>query len=170
MRSMSRTMPGIGRELSTSPRASTNPKRGAALRTRAGKALTPAGAQAQPKDAQPLAVLVVEDSDDDAQLDVFALEDAGYRVRARRVDDAASMRDALRAEHWDVVLCDHLMPHFDTFGALEVLGGVEPPLIMVSGAVGEEEAVALIHAGAADYVSKDHLSRLGAAVRLQLRA
>ena len=88
-----------------------------------------------------LAALIVDDSNDDAELAVSALEEAGYLpVRWRRVEDAVGMQTALAEESWDVVLCDHLMPAFDSFKALAVLGasGFALPLILVSGAVGEE--------------------------------
>ncbi len=116
--------------------------------------------------------LIVEDSADDAELVASALEDAGYgAVRWRRVEDAEEMKAALADESWDVVLCDHQLPAFDSFAALTVLGesGVDLPLVLVSGAIGEDTAVAAMRAGAADFVSKDHLGRLPAVVAGCLR-
>lgn len=117
-----------------------------------------------------ISVLIVEDSDDDARLEVAALRRAGYEVRWRRVQDEAGMRAALHETRWDVVLCDHRMPAFDSLRALRVLraGEADIPLILVSGAIGEEAAVSVVRAGATDYVSKDGLSRLGQTVALQL--
>ncbi len=114
-----------------------------------------------------LSVLIVEDSDDDATLEAIALKKSGYGVRWQRVEDAPEMNAALDGGSWEVVLCDHSMPRFDSFEALAVLhaSGLEIPLIIVSGAIGEEAAVSAIRAGAADYVSKDRLGRLGAVVR-----
>jgi hydroxymethylpyrimidine pyrophosphatase-like HAD family hydrolase/FixJ family two-component response regulator len=119
-----------------------------------------------------LSVLIVEDSEDDALLETLALRARGYDVHWQRVADRDEMAQALRREVWDVVLCDHAMPRFDSFGALEVLvaSGRDMPLIVVSGAIGEETAVALIHEGAADFVSKDHMQRLASVVSDQLRA
>ncbi len=118
-----------------------------------------------------ISALIVEDSEDDAQLEVLVLEEAGYEVAWRRVDRPAEMTDALARENWDIVLCDHRMPQFDVFGALRVLreSGSEIPLIVVSGAIGEEKAVAAIREGAADYISKDRPMRLAAAVGVHLR-
>ena len=65
-----------------------------------------------------LAVLVVEDSEDDAYLDIMVLEDEGHRVTWQRVDDEQSMRAALAARRWDLVLCDHALPRFSAFAAL----------------------------------------------------
>lgn len=119
-----------------------------------------------------LAALIVEASSGDAERAVGALENAGYvPVRWRRVADAAGMEAALAEESWDVVLSDHRMPAVDSFKALAVLGasGLDVPLILDSGAIGEETAAAAIRAGALDFVSEDHLDRLGAAVGRCLR-
>ena len=74
-----------------------------------------------------LSLLIVEDSEDDALLDVIALEDAGYNVNWRRVDDAQRFAAALGERHWDLVLCDHALPRFDSFGALRVLSAARQP-------------------------------------------
>jgi PAS domain S-box-containing protein len=118
-----------------------------------------------------LAVLIVEDSEDDATLVVGALKDAADRVRWRRVEDADEMALALREERWDIVLSDHTLPRFDSSAAMRVLAtsGCHAPFVVVSGAIGEEAAAAAIRMGAADYVSKDRLSRLVGVVRTQLR-
>ncbi len=120
--------------------------------------------------ADQLSALIVEDSPDDAQLAVMMLEDAEYEVRWRRVEDAAQLARALAEQEWDVVLCDHVMPGFDSFAALGVLAASpsRAPLIVVSGAIGEETAAAVVRAGASDFVSKEHLGRLASAVRTQM--
>jgi CheY-like chemotaxis protein len=89
---------------------------------------------------QELAVLFVEDSESDAALATRALEHAGYAVLSRRVQDPDAMAVALGEGHWDVVLCDHVLPGFDSLAALEIVAasGSDTPLIVVSGAVGEE--------------------------------
>lgn len=121
-------------------------------------------------ESRELLVLIVDDSPDDAELEAFALTDAGYRLTWRRVQNGDEMARALAEERWDVILCDHRLPRFDTFAALEVLAdsAVQTPLIVVSGAIGEETAAAAIREGAADFVSKDRLGRLAAVVRTQL--
>ncbi|MGO9906222.1 MAG: histidine kinase dimerization/phospho-acceptor domain-containing protein [Solirubrobacteraceae bacterium] len=121
-------------------------------------------------EAQDLAVLIVEDNPDDALLESIALNDAGYHVHSRRVLDGDEMARALGDERWDVILCDHRLPRFDSFAALRVLteSGCQTPLVVVSGAIGEETAAAAIREGAADFVDKDRLGRLPAVVRTQL--
>jgi len=42
-----------------------------------------------------LKVLIVEDSENDAALNVRALRKAGYEIQYERVDTAAAMQDAL---------------------------------------------------------------------------
>ncbi|MEI7767979.1 MAG: PAS domain S-box protein, partial [Phycisphaerae bacterium] len=116
--------------------------------------------------SQQLRVLQVEDSDGDAALVRRALEKSGYTVTVQRVETAATMRAALREHTWDVIICDYQLPQFDGRAALELLQseGLDIPFIVVSGTIGQELAVAMMRAGAHDYMMKDDLSRLGPAV------
>jgi diguanylate cyclase (GGDEF)-like protein/PAS domain S-box-containing protein len=119
-----------------------------------------------------LRVLVIEDSEDDAWLNVTALETSGYSVKWQRVQDRAEMAYALAQTRWDVVLCDHALPRFDSFGALDTLAtsrSPDTPMIVVSGAIGEEAAAAVIRRGASDYVNKTSLARLPAVTAAVLR-
>ena len=63
------------------------------------------------------------------------------------------------------------MPRFSGLSALALVkkSGLDLPVIIVSGAIGEETAVEAMKAGAHDYVMKDHLARLGSAVERELR-
>ena len=73
---------------------------------------------------------------------------------------------ALEAAPWDLLLLDAELPGFGAVEALDLLRarGFDVPSIVVSGRVGEERAAATIRAGARDFVPKDNLARLGAAV------
>ncbi len=120
-----------------------------------------------------LSVLVVEDVEDDALLDVMVLEDAGYKVHWKRVQDAIEMADALHERRWDLVLCDHALPRFSSVAALRTLkeaDAADTPMIVVSGAIGEETAAAVIRDGAADFVNKSNLRRLPTVAAAALRA
>jgi PAS domain S-box-containing protein len=119
----------------------------------------------------PLRLLLVEDSEDDAFLLLRHLKRGGYEIEHERVQTAADMRAALQNQAWDFVLSDHAMPNFTGMEALEILqvSGQDIPFIMVSGAVGEERAVQMMKAGAADYVMKDNLARLLPAIERELR-
>jgi two-component system cell cycle sensor histidine kinase/response regulator CckA len=115
----------------------------------------------------PLRVLIVEDSVADAELVLRTLRQAGFEPAYRRVETAATMRAALTEQPWDVVLSDYYLPSFDARTALTVLQEAAPhvPFIVVSGSVGEDTAVAVMQAGATDYIMKDRLQRLAPAVR-----
>lgn len=113
-----------------------------------------------------LRVLIVEDKPLDAELVVAELENSGFAVTVTaRVDTAEDFVRAL-TQNPDVILCDYTMPHFSAPAALRMLHdrGFEIPFIIVTGSVGEETAVAAIKSGADDYLLKDRLARLGAAV------
>jgi CheY-like chemotaxis protein len=117
-----------------------------------------------------LRALIVDDAPDDAELIAACLQGAGWRVDFERVETEEAMAGALRRGGWDVVLCDYAMPSFSAERALALLARAQPslPAIIVSGAIGEEAAAAVIRAGAIDFVSKDHLTLLPAAVRRAL--
>jgi PAS domain S-box-containing protein len=118
----------------------------------------------------PLRVLMVEDSESDAGLIARRLQQAGYDLVHERVETADAMRTALTQPDWDIVLADYKMPQFSASGALEILkaSGRDLPFIIVSGTIGEEKAVAMMKAGAHDYVMKHNLARLVPAVAREL--
>lgn len=113
----------------------------------------------------PLQVLVVEDSANDAELLLRQLRRAGFEPHWTRVDSEQAFREALHPG-LDLVLSDFEMPQFTGLTALELLraSGFDVPFILVSGTIGEDLAVAAMKAGASDYLMKDRLGRLGAAV------
>jgi PAS domain S-box-containing protein len=121
--------------------------------------------------AAAIRVLLIEDSSDDALLAVRALERAGLAVYIDRVDSLAALEAALRGGTWDVVCSDHSMPGFDAPAALALVRRLAPdvPIILVSGTIGEERAVAAIKAGAYDYVPKGSLARLPDTIQRALR-
>lgn len=118
----------------------------------------------------PLKSLLVEDVDDDAQLLVRALQRSGYEPQFIRVDNEVDLRAALN-EPWEIVFSDFTMPGFNGLSALEVVREIDPdlPFIFVSGTIGEERAVEAVRAGAQDYILKNNLKRLSAAVPRELR-
>jgi PAS domain S-box-containing protein len=120
---------------------------------------------------RPLRALLVEDSEDDAELLLLELSRIGFDVEHGRVDTAAAMREALSGGRWDLVLSDYTMPEFDAHAALRVLkdSGNDIPFIIVSGAIGEETAVGALKAGAHDFLVKGRLTRLLPAIERELR-
>jgi two-component system, cell cycle sensor histidine kinase and response regulator CckA len=118
----------------------------------------------------PVQVLLVEDSEADALLIERQLRDQGFDPRIHRVETETELREALGGR-WDVVLADYSLPGFGGPRAVALIREHIPqvPVIVISGTVGEEELVATMKAGAADYVLKDKLSRLGPAIRRELQ-
>ena len=116
---------------------------------------------------KPLNVLMIEDAEDDELLLTRALKKNGYEPKVERVQTAREMTRALENSPWDIILCDYHMPAFSGIEAIDLLKntGLDIPLIMVSGAIGEETALDCIHRGASDYIMKGNLTRLGMAVK-----
>ncbi len=115
--------------------------------------------------SRPLRVLIAEDKADDAELIVRELRRAGYAPDWVRVDTEADFAARLSPD-LDVILSDYAMPEFSGLRALEVLHehGLEIPFLIISGTIGEDTAVAAMKQGAADYLLKDRLARLGPAI------
>ena len=119
-----------------------------------------------------LRVLIVEDSEDDAELLAIALERGGYKINYQRVDTKADMESALQEPSpWNIVLADYSMPQFSAIAALNLLKerDLDLPFVIVSGKIGEDTAVAAMKAGAHDYLVKGKLARLIPAVERELR-
>ncbi len=118
-----------------------------------------------------LRVLSVDDWEDETLLVVRALSRAGYTPIYERVDTREAMEAALDRQAWDVVICDHAMPCFSSFGALDLLKekGLDLPFIVLSARIGEDMAVQLMKAGAHDYVMKDNQLRLVPVIERELR-
>lgn len=109
-----------------------------------------------------LSVLLVEDSETDADLLIGTLRKANYEPRAELVKTAQEMRKALRSGGWDFILSDWLLPDFSGLEALQIhqKSGERTPFIIVSSRIGEEATVEAMRAGADDYVLKDRLETL----------
>jgi PAS domain S-box-containing protein len=118
----------------------------------------------------PLRVLVLEDRPADAELILYELKRSGYQFISQRVDTQV---DYLRAieEIPDIILADYSLPQFTAMQALHLLQerGLDVPFIVVTGTISEEAAVDTMKQGAADYLLKDRLSRLGQAVERALQ-
>lgn len=113
-----------------------------------------------------LRLLILEDSQDDADLIVMRLKHEGFDVEWKRVETEAEFISALDPS-LDLIIGDYSMPQYDGLRALEYLKdhGIEIPFILISGTMGEDLAVKAIKQGAVDYILKDRPARLGTAVR-----
>jgi PAS domain S-box-containing protein len=124
----------------------------------------------------PLRVLLVEDSENDALLLLRELRRGGYEPTCERVDTPEGMERTLAEasvsrEPWEIIISDYFMPRFRAPDALALLRrlGYDTPFIVVSGKVGEDTAVAMMRAGAHDYVTKENMARLCPAIERELR-
>ena len=117
-------------------------------------------------------ILHLEDRPEDAELVARALEKEEREYRIDHVTTREEFLARLEKEEADLVLLDYTVPGFDGLRALRASLEAMPetPVVMVTGSIDEETAVACLKAGASDYVLKDHLARLPSAVDLALAA
>jgi signal transduction histidine kinase len=122
--------------------------------------------------ATPIRLLVVEDSELDHELLLRTLRRQELEPDAVRVEDEAGLRAQLARGGWDAVVSDHHLPGFSGDEALRIVRSLAPglPFVIVSGAIGEDAAVAAMQAGADDYLIKGRLARLGGALRNAIAA
>ncbi len=119
--------------------------------------------------ATPLNVLMVEDSQDDAELAFAELRRAGFDPKWKRVETEPDFLAEIKKSP-DIILSDYSMPEFSGLRAAKLLqeSGLNIPFILISGTVGEEVAVEAMKHGATDYLLKDRIVRLGSAVKRAL--
>ena len=117
----------------------------------------------------PLRVIIVSDRDADALQLNDALRESGYVPSSQRVATGALLREALM-QRWDLILATDESRMLGTLPALEILheAGVDVPLVAISERAPEEQVLEVLKAGAADYITRNHLSRLGVTVSREL--
>ncbi len=120
---------------------------------------------------QKLKVLIVEDDANDIELSLRALHQGGFKADSAAVQTREEFAERIRLTAYDVVLADYNLPLWNGMETVEILRqeGLDIPVIVVSGYLGERRAVECIKQGAADYVLKDHLLRLPDSIRHALR-
>ncbi len=119
---------------------------------------------------QSLKVLIVEDSEEDALLEIRELEKGGYNPVYERVETVAAMKKSIQEKQWDFILCDYKLRKFNTSSAISLLKeiNIDIPVIIVSGAIGEETVAECMRSGARDCIMKKNLSRLCPAIAREL--
>ena len=117
-----------------------------------------------------LHVLLIEDSEPDAELTIRRLKASGFRCTYRCVANEQDMRSALRAGAPDLILSDFSLPGFGGMTALAVarVEAADVPFIFLSGTIGEELAIEALKCGATDYVLKSNPQRLVPAIKRAL--
>ncbi|MDE2127477.1 MAG: PAS domain S-box protein [Armatimonadetes bacterium] len=115
--------------------------------------------------------LLLEDCPDDAEQTLRELERQGFDVDWKRVDSESAFAAELNSE-LDVILSDYNLPQYNGVEALHRVksADLDVPVIIITGAVGEDVAVDAMRLGAADYLFKDNLRRLGESVRQAIEA
>jgi PAS domain S-box-containing protein len=118
-----------------------------------------------------LNTLILEDSQSDVFLLLRELKRGGFEVNHLRIDSADALAAALNKGQWDIILSDYYMPGFDALAAIKIVKeqGLDLPIILISGTVDEDIAVAAMKAGASDFFSKNNMARLVPAVERELR-
>jgi len=121
-------------------------------------------------DERPVSILLLEDSDLDVELLRASLRRGGVKYTLERVYTRADFESMLFAQEFDVILADFVLPDFDGLTALSLAHANRPdtPFIFVSGTLGEEVAIESFKRGATDYVIKQRLERLPAAIQRAL--
>lgn len=134
------------------------------------------GSQSWPRtnarqETQQLRVLFVEDQPADVELAQRALRDHGFDVQGCAVQDPEQFLNEIRKGIYEIVLADYSLPQWNGMEAVSILRreGLDIPVILVTGALGETRAVECLKDGAADYLLKEHLTRLPESVRQALR-
>jgi len=122
--------------------------------------------QAEPLLDRPLRALLLEDDPSDAELAVATLRGAAPDLKHEVLYSAARFRQRLQKSDFDIILADYNLGGWTAIEALEILrqSGKDIPLVVVTGALGDDAAVECVRQGAADYVLKDRLERLPVAV------
>lgn len=120
---------------------------------------------------QPLNILIIEDSPTDFLLEERHLRQHGLSANCVRTDTFEELTRALDSDRWDLILTDYSVPRMDFHDSFAYLQSRVPdlPVILVSGSVGEEQAVELLKMGVWDFVIKDNLTRLVPAIQRSLR-
>ena len=112
-----------------------------------------------------LRVLMLENSEADAELIKHELSRAGMAPVTKRVDTEEAFASAIPEFAPDIVLLDPTSAQLDAHAALRLLRRLRPitPLIVVS-SVNGDKTVASVRAGAEDVILKSHLSRLPSSI------
>ena len=117
-----------------------------------------------------LRILCFEDVTDDAALIREHLLAEGLAFQFDHVCDEKGFKEKLKTEAYDLILSDFNLPGFSGIAALLTAKTLCPdiPFICISGSIGEDLAVELMHLGASDYILKDKLNKLNVSIQRSL--
>jgi signal transduction histidine kinase len=117
-----------------------------------------------------LCVLMVEDNPADVELMLVTLRKDGFEVVGDVAQTAEEFTHRIQTTTYDLILADYNLPQWRGTEAIDILSreNLDVPLIVVTGCLGEEQAVEYIKQGATDCVLKDRMARLPPSVRRAL--
>jgi PAS domain S-box-containing protein len=120
--------------------------------------------------ADDLRILILEDSQKDAELIEHELRKGGIAFQSKRVKTRDDFISQLEFFSPQIILADYKLPAFTGIEAFNLIKekGLDTPFIVVSGTLGEELAIATLKTGVTDYILKDNLQRLAPAVNRAL--
>ncbi|MFB9080080.1 response regulator [Flavobacterium procerum] len=106
--------------------------------------------------------LILEDNTSDADLLIRHLRKSGLSFVTKIVDSRNIFEESLDTFLPDIILSDYALPSFDAVSAFKIVKdrSLNIPFVIISGTIGEENAVMLIKEGVTDYVSKNNFSSL----------
>lgn len=113
-----------------------------------------------------LKILLLEDSESDAELILRVIKRSGLDFSYERTDTREEFIKAIKTFKPDIVLSDHSLPQFNSMEALKISRSESAliPFILVTGTVSEEFAVQCLIEGADDYILKGNMTRLPSAI------
>ncbi|NQV17285.1 MAG: response regulator, partial [Armatimonadetes bacterium] len=111
-------------------------------------------------------VLILEDLPSDAELAEREVKTVLKSYTALVTDTEQGFIQALETFKPDLIISDYSLPTFNGMKALQITRekGLSTPFIILTGSMNEDTAVDCMKAGADDYVIKEHIKRLGAAI------
>lgn len=116
-------------------------------------------------------ILILEDNQNDAELLQHELKKSGLSFSSEIVQTQHEFIAALDNFKPDIILSDYSLPSFDGVTAFHIKQKKHSdiPFIIVSGTIGEENAVELIKNGVTDYALKDKLFTLAPKITRALK-
>lgn len=111
-------------------------------------------------------ILFVEDVPDDMELAIIQITKSKIGFVHKRVDNKKDFLFELTNFEPDLIVSDFAMPSFNGMEVLKLTQQIKPniPVIILTGSMNEETAVECMKEGAADYVIKEHIKRIGPAI------
>ncbi|HVA01863.1 MAG TPA: response regulator [Terriglobia bacterium] len=121
--------------------------------------------------AESLCVLVIEDNAADAELCLWELKKMAFEISADVAQSPEEFKAFLRSKTYDVILSDYNLRSWNALDAVQILReeGKDIPFVLVTGSLGDEDAVECVKKGISDYVLKDRMARLPSAIQRALQ-